>query len=202
MTDVDVASLKAFLREMTVQSLLPFMERCVTNWNELVRLPMTSVVTRRSWSLCHDAVPIQPAGHHWPSLRRGPQVLRVISSCESQPDHERCSGLQHRRRLVSSPTAPSQAVADERNSYPHATSEAISRKLGDFAFMLRDYRFAATVYDSIRKDYASDKAPKYQAGANVSSGGRLKSPQSTVAEPFLFPLPLLRCRRCSASPCS
>lgn len=37
MTDVDVTSLRAFLREMTVQSLLPFMERCVTNWNELVR---------------------------------------------------------------------------------------------------------------------------------------------------------------------
>lgn len=36
MTDVDVASVKGFLREMTVQSLLPFMERCVTNWNELV----------------------------------------------------------------------------------------------------------------------------------------------------------------------
>lgn len=34
--------------------------------------------------------------------------------------------------------------------------------------MLRDYRFAATVYDSIRKDYASDRALKYQAGANVS----------------------------------
>ena len=36
LTDVDVASLKAFLREMTVKSLLPFMEKSVGQWNELV----------------------------------------------------------------------------------------------------------------------------------------------------------------------
>lgn len=52
-------------------------------------------------------------------------------------------------------------------SYPYTSSEAVSRRLADFAFMLRDYRFAASVYDSIRKDYGSDKAFRYQAGATV-----------------------------------
>jgi hypothetical protein len=36
LTDVDVASLKAFLREMTVKSLVPFMEKSIGQWNELV----------------------------------------------------------------------------------------------------------------------------------------------------------------------
>jgi hypothetical protein len=52
-------------------------------------------------------------------------------------------------------------------SYPYSSPEAVSRRLADFAFILRDYRYAASIYDSIRKDYATDKAWKYQAGANV-----------------------------------
>jgi hypothetical protein len=37
MTDVDVLNVKVFLRELIVQSLIPFMERSTTQWNELVR---------------------------------------------------------------------------------------------------------------------------------------------------------------------
>lgn len=36
LTDVDIAQMRAFLRELTVQSLVPFMERCVAQWNEVV----------------------------------------------------------------------------------------------------------------------------------------------------------------------
>lgn len=39
------------------------------------------------------------------------------------------------------------------------------RKLADYAFMLRDYRLAQSVYDMLRTDYANDKAWKHQAGA-------------------------------------
>lgn len=46
------------------------------------------------------------------------------------------------------------------------TPEAIMRKLADFAFMLRDYKLAQSVYDLIRTDYNNDKAWKYHAGAN------------------------------------
>ena len=44
LTDVDVTSLKSFLREMTVKSLVPFMEKSIGQWNELVsrsRLPIS-----------------------------------------------------------------------------------------------------------------------------------------------------------------
>ncbi len=50
--------------------------------------------------------------------------------------------------------------------YRHDVPEAILRKLADFAFMLRDYKLAASTYDLIRSDYANDKAWKYHAGAH------------------------------------
>lgn len=44
LTDVDVTSLKSFLREMTVKSLVPFMEKSIGQWNELVSRKSTIIV--------------------------------------------------------------------------------------------------------------------------------------------------------------
>jgi hypothetical protein len=51
--------------------------------------------------------------------------------------------------------------------YPHASPEAQMRKLADWAFMLRDYKFALSVYETVKKDFAADKAWKYYGGAQV-----------------------------------
>jgi len=53
-------------------------------------------------------------------------------------------------------------------SYAYTTPEAQMRKLADFAFMLRDYRLAQSIYDTVRKDFQlEDKAIKYYAGTVV-----------------------------------
>lgn len=44
--------------------------------------------------------------------------------------------------------------------------EAIMRKLADYAFMLRDFKLAHSIYDLIRTDFNDSKAWKYHAGAN------------------------------------
>lgn len=44
--------------------------------------------------------------------------------------------------------------------------EAVMRKLGDYAFMLRDFKLAHSTYDLVRSDYENDKAWRYWAGAN------------------------------------
>jgi len=41
------------------------------------------------------------------------------------------------------------------------------RKLADFAFMLRDWKLAHSVYDLLRTDFTNDKAWKYHAAAHV-----------------------------------
>ncbi len=55
------------------------------------------------------------------------------------------------------------------SSYPPSSTEAHLRKLADFAFMLRDWKLANSIYDMLKKDFSNDKAWKHHAGAQVLS---------------------------------
>ncbi|PWW76505.1 hypothetical protein C7212DRAFT_192007 [Tuber magnatum] len=50
-------------------------------------------------------------------------------------------------------------------SYPPSSPEAQMRKLADYAFMVRDWRLAHSIYELLRTDFNNDKAWKYHAGA-------------------------------------
>lgn len=50
--------------------------------------------------------------------------------------------------------------------YPPETPEATMRQLGDYAFMLRDWKLAYSTYDFLRADFGHDKAWSYHAAAN------------------------------------
>ena len=50
--------------------------------------------------------------------------------------------------------------------YPPETPESTMRRLGDYAFMLRDWKLAYTTYDFLRADFGHDKAWAYHAAAN------------------------------------
>ena len=63
----------------------------------------------------------------------------------------------------------SQTPYTSNTHYAHNTPEAQMRKLADYAFMLQDYKFAHSVYDTVKKDFSADKAWKYYAGAQVSN---------------------------------
>jgi hypothetical protein len=52
--------------------------------------------------------------------------------------------------------------------FSFASPEMIMRKLGDFAFMIRDYKYAYTIYDYVRKDFSTnEKYVKFYAGTQV-----------------------------------
>ena len=53
-----------------------------------------------------------------------------------------------------------------QNFYHPSAPEAVLRKMADFAFMLRDWKLAASTYEMIRSDFGNDKAWKYHAGAH------------------------------------
>lgn len=55
---------------------------------------------------------------------------------------------------------------DPSGFYRADTSEAIMRKLADFAFMLRDWKLAYSTYDLLRADFSESKAWKYHAATN------------------------------------
>ena len=50
--------------------------------------------------------------------------------------------------------------------YPPETAESTMRQLGDYAFMLRDWKLAYSIYDILRADFGHDKAWTYHAAAN------------------------------------
>ncbi|TPX46164.1 hypothetical protein SeMB42_g03809 [Synchytrium endobioticum] len=55
--------------------------------------------------------------------------------------------------------------------YPSASPELVMRRLADYAFMLHDYKFAQSTYDSVKRDFAAnDKAQKYLAGTQEMIG--------------------------------
>jgi hypothetical protein len=46
--------------------------------------------------------------------------------------------------------------------------EFLMRKLADYAFMLKDYKFALSTYETVKKDFqSSPKYLKYYAGVQV-----------------------------------
>lgn len=51
----------------------------------------------------------------------------------------------------------------EKGYYINQSTEAITRKLADWSFMLRDYKYAYTTYEISKKDFLSDKAWNYLA---------------------------------------
>ena len=70
------------------------------------------------------------------------------------------------------PAGPSEYIGSPGNNYdalrgfysPDA-SEAILRQLGDYAFMLRDWKLANATYELVRTDFGNDRAWKHHAAA-------------------------------------
>ena len=129
LTSEDTSRLVALVKEVVTQSLVPWMEARVREWNEI-----------------------------WHNNRRG-ITGRLFGA--------------GRKLFSSRPASPSpnaQGYNPTKGYYPVTSVEALSRRLADFAFMLRDYRFASTVYDSLRRDFAQDRAWRYAAASTEMYG--------------------------------
>ncbi|WWC60272.1 uncharacterized protein I303_102840 [Kwoniella dejecticola CBS 10117] len=143
LTAEDTQRLAALVRELVVQSLIPWMEARIREWNEV---------------------------YH--SNRRG-ITGRLFGA--------------GRKFFGSRPNSPSPGTTPTgyntiKGYYPTTAVEALSRRLADFAFMLRDYKFAGGVYDSLRKDFAQDRAWRYSAAATEMYGLCL-----LLSHPFFLP---------------
>ena len=130
----DATAIKAFLREMVIQSIVPFMENRVITWNDQVA-----------------------------SRRRGISGRFMSLS-------KRWTGLGSSKNATSGSGAAANSSGSnydhQRGFYPPQTPEATMRQLGDYAFMLRDFKLASSTYDFLRTDFSHDKAWAYHAAAN------------------------------------
>ncbi len=78
-----------------------------------------------------------------------------------------------------SPGAAANNFDSLRGFYSPETSEAILRQLGDYAFMLRDWKLAHSTYELVRTDFGNDKAWRHHAAATeMCAFSFLLGPQS------------------------
>lgn len=131
LTSDDVQRMIALVRELVVQSLVPWMEARIREWNEAYQSSRRGLTGR-----------IFGAGR------------KLFSSRPSSP----------------STTSGPAGYNSIKGYYPVNSPDGLSRRLADFAFMLRDYRYAAGVYESLKRDYVQDKAWRYAAAANEMVG--------------------------------
>ena len=144
----DAAAVRAMVREVTTQSVVPSMERLCMTWNDQI-VSRRRGISGRFLSLSKK----------WSSPFGGGG--RTISS----PFGSSSTGSSPTSPNASAPSNPNSSYDPIRGTYPPESAEHLMRKLADYAFMLRDYRLAQSVYDMLRNDYANDKAYKQQAGA-------------------------------------
>ncbi|KAF5101498.1 hypothetical protein D0Z03_000576 [Geotrichum reessii] len=124
----DYDSLRNMVRELVVQSVIPFMERCVNTWNDQIASSRRSITGRFFGAS---------------------------------------------RKYFSSSTKSSGNYNTTSLTYSALSPEAQLRKLADFAFMLRDYKFAYSIYELLKRDFQTDKAWGYLAGAQeMCANGR------------------------------
>ncbi|KAI9228169.1 MAG: ER-golgi trafficking TRAPP I complex 85 kDa subunit-domain-containing protein [Piptocephalis tieghemiana] len=69
------------------------------------------------------------------------------------------SGGKHKRRG----SEETRSTVQDGPFYSYGTPEAQLRRLADYSFMLGDYRFAQSIYETLRRDFATERAWKYQA---------------------------------------
>lgn len=138
----DIQRLIALVRELVVQSLVPWMEARVREWNEAYQSNKRGITGR-----------LFGAG---------------------------------RKLFGSRPQSPAPTGGGGYNAikgyYPANSTDALSRRLADFAFMLRDYRYAAGVYDTLRRDYTQDRAFRYASAATEMFGL-----SQLLSHPFFLP---------------
>ena len=142
----DAAAVRALVRELVTQSVIPIMERQCAQWNDQIVSKRRGISGRflsfsKKWT--------SPFGG-------GNRMSAAFGSGSSSPTTSNGSSGS------SNPNSNYDAV---RGIYLSESPEHLMRKLADYAFMLRDYRLAQSVYEMLRTDYANDKAWKYQAGA-------------------------------------
>lgn len=125
-------AIKAFVRELVAQSVIPFMENRVSVWNDQV------ASRRRGFSGRFMSM-----SRRWAGFGSGSRSSFAGSGGGASGNYDSAHGFYR-------PDVP----------------EAVLRKMADFAFMLRDWKLAASTYELLRSDYANDKAWRYHAGAH------------------------------------
>ncbi|KAI0830719.1 ER-golgi trafficking TRAPP I complex 85 kDa subunit-domain-containing protein [Trametes gibbosa] len=134
LTQDDIQQIGRFVREFVTMSLIPWMEKCVMEWNETYsssrRLPSRLFSsTRRLFGASSASAPATPTHGSSPS----------VSSVTSRLTHGQNSSVSSIASVTSVSTMGGGIVNQQR-------------RLAEFATILGDYKLAISVWETLRKD--------------------------------------------------
>lgn len=145
----DASAVRAFVREMVTQSIIPSMERASATWNDQVASRRRGI-SGRFMSLSKRFTAFG-----------GTRNSSVPTLGSSSSNYDSLQGF-----------------------YRPDASEAVMRRLADYAMMLRDYKLAQGTFEILCQDFKNDKAWRHYAAANemaaISSLFTLSGPSSKV----------------------
>lgn len=154
-SQVNIDKTRAAVREMTVQSIIPFVERNINHLNDQVSI----------FELPQRVVNISGCLSPTRAYRAIVLCWSPVSEPEIPQSIAKCSPVSIARTCIVR-TAATRTKLTFR--YAYTSPEGQMRRLADYAFMLQDYRLAHTIYDTLRRDFASERAQVHQAAALVS----------------------------------
>ncbi|GAA5834924.1 hypothetical protein JCM11251_002063 [Rhodosporidiobolus azoricus] len=150
LSEADLTVLNKFVREMVVQSVIPFMERSVIVGNEQFAASKRGIGGRL--------------------FSAGRKYFGGGSSSSAAGDASVGGSSASSRAGSPGPGGGGGGYNAVKGYYPSSSPPSQQRRLADLAFQLGDYKLAAQVYDSVAKDFKGDKAWRHYAGAVRMSG--------------------------------
>ncbi|KAJ2905793.1 hypothetical protein GGI21_004129, partial [Coemansia aciculifera] len=139
----------------------------------LAALPERSygeMLTMRDVAALRDAVKQMMVRSVVPHIQYVIRVLSDQTASERRGIAGRLFSAGRRYLNTTSKAETTYVGADGEIYYRHKSSEAMLRRLADCSFMLKDYRFAQSVYQIARRDFQSEKAWLCYAGAQEMIG--------------------------------
>ncbi|CAJ0823061.1 10537_t:CDS:10 [Entrophospora sp. SA101] len=143
----DIIGIQSFVRELVKASIIPHMERNIQTLNEQVASSRRGITGRL--------------------FSASKRYFGTGSKSANQSQQQQLSQSFYSEKFAIQSNNP---INDTLVRYHYNSPEAQMRKLADYAFMLRDYKFAYSIYDTVKKDFSADKEWKYSAGAQEMIG--------------------------------
>ncbi|KAJ2741930.1 hypothetical protein GGI20_004838 [Coemansia sp. BCRC 34301] len=128
------------------------------------------MLTMRDVTALRDAVRLMMVRSVVPHMQYVIRVLSDQTASERRGITGRLFSAGRRYLNTSSKAETTYVGADGETYYRHKSPEAMLRRLADCSFMLKDYRFAQSVYQIARRDFQSEKAWLCYAGAQEMVG--------------------------------
>ncbi|KAJ2508452.1 hypothetical protein IWW47_000603 [Coemansia sp. RSA 2052] len=128
------------------------------------------MLTMRDVAALRDAVKQMMVRSVVPHMQYVIRVLSDQTASERRGITGRLFSVGRRYLNTTSKAETTYVGSDGETYYRHKSPEAMLRRLADCSFMLKDYRFAQSVYQIARRDFQSEKAWLCYAGAQEMIG--------------------------------